>query len=119
MKKNLLILLLIAGAYQLKAQRLTLKPVDPLLFKSLPKTSNSFKLSDSTLFKDFSNLPKTEQLVDMPGFSKGEIFYSRMPVAKLYSDDRMPVARVDNIDRMPIKKIIIVDPLAKLKQPAP
>jgi hypothetical protein len=119
MKKNLLILLLIAGAYQLKAQQLMLKPADPLLFKSLPNTSNSFKLSDSTLFKDFSNLSKTEQLADMPGFNTGEIFYSRMPVAKLHSDDRMPVARVSSDDRMPVKKIIVVDPLAKLKQPAP
>jgi len=85
----------------------------------LPNTSNSFKLSDSTLFKDFSKLSKTEQLADMPGFSNGEIFYSRMPVAKLYSNDRMPVARVSSDDRMPVKKIIIVDPLVKLRQPAP
>jgi hypothetical protein len=119
MKKILIILLLITASYGLKAQQLTLKPVDPLLLKSLPNTSNSFKLSDSTLFKDFSKLPKTEQLADMPGFSIGEIFYSRMPVAKLHSDDRMPVARLSSDDRMPVKKIIIVDPLAKLKQPAP
>jgi hypothetical protein len=120
MKKILIILLLFTASYGLKAQQLTLKPADTLLFKSLPK---SFKLSDSTLFKGFSTLPKMEQLADMPGFNgsdkNAEVFYSRMPVAKLYSDDRMPVARVDNIDRMPIKKIIIVDPLAKLKQPAP
>jgi hypothetical protein len=120
MKKSLLLLLLVASVSQLKAQQLTLKPVDPLLFKSLPKTSNSFKLSDSILFKDFSKLSKTEQLADMPGFSNREIFYSRMPVAKLNSDDRMPIAKTDNnIDRMPVKKIIIVDPLAKLKPPTP
>jgi hypothetical protein len=119
MKTFLLILLLIAGTYQLKAQQLALKPASPLLFKSFPNTSNSFKLIDSTLFKDFSKLSKTEQLADMPGFSTGEIFYSRMPVAKLHSDDRMPVARASSDDRMPIKKIIIVDPLAKLKRPAP
>ena len=120
MKKILIILLLITASYGLKAQQLTLKPADSLLFKSLPK---SFKLSDSTLFKGFSTLPKGEQLANIPGFDmndkNAEIFYSRMPVAKLYNDDKMPVARVDNIGRMPIKKIIIVDPLAKLKQPAP
>ncbi|MDB5144317.1 MAG: hypothetical protein JWQ66_3030 [Mucilaginibacter sp.] len=123
MKKILIILFLITASYGLKAQQLTLKPVDPLLFKSLPNASNNFKLSDSTLFKDFSKLSKIEQLADMPGSDindkNAEVFYSRMPVAKLYSDDRMPVARIDNIDRMPVKKIIIVDPLVKLKQPAP
>ena len=120
MKKILIILLLIAASCGLKAQQLTLKPADTLLFKSFPK---SFKLNDSTLFKGFSKLPKIEQLAGMPGFDmndkNAEVFYSRMPVAKLYSDDKMPVARVDNIDRMPVKKIIIIDPLAKLKQPTP
>jgi hypothetical protein len=119
MKKILIILLLITASCRLKAQQLTLKPADTLLFKSFPK---SFKLSDSTLFKGFSMLPKAEQLANMPGFDinnkNGEIFYSRMPVAKLYSDDKMPVARIDNIDRLPVKKIIIVDPLA-IKQPTP
>jgi hypothetical protein len=58
--------------------------------------------------------------INMSGTNQ-QVFYSRMPVAKLNSGDRMPVAKPDNIniDRMPVKKVIIVDPLAKLKQPTP
>ncbi|HEY4195902.1 MAG TPA: hypothetical protein VGM63_10230, partial [Mucilaginibacter sp.] len=63
------------------------------------------------------------QLATLPGFDmqgkNAEIFYSRMPVVKLYSGDKMPVARVDNTDRMPVKKIVVVDPLAQLKQSTP
>jgi len=124
MKKYLLLLLLVAGVSQLKAQQLSLKPTDTMLFKA-PKNFNGLKWDDSNLLKDLAKLPKTEQLAAISNRNSINantvIFYSRMPVAKLNSNDRMPVAKPDNIniDRMPVEKVIIVDPLAKLKQPMP
>lgn len=125
MKKLLIILLLIAGASQLKAQQLTSKlPASPLLKTPADMSLQQFKLNDSSLFKlkDFSALTKTQQLADLASLSKpgknAELFYSRMPVAKVTSDDKMPTLTTENVDRMPVKKIIIVDPLAKLTQPA-
>ncbi len=126
MKKLLILSILIAGACQLKAQQLTLKPSDPLFFKT-PKSLDlkKYKLNDSLLFKyqDLSKLPKLEQLAELQNIKSPdknvEVFFSRMPVAKITSDGKMPTVDTENIDRMPVKKIIIVDPLAKLKQPAP
>ena len=117
MKKFLLLLLVIAGVSPLKAQQLTLKPTDTILFRS-PRNFKwqDRKSGDSTLFKSFSILPKAEQLANMPGFDgniNGEVFYSRMPVAKLYSDDRMPVARLDGADKMPVKGLKLIAPPAK------
>lgn len=126
MKKLLILSTLIAVACQLKAQQLTIKPSDPLFFKT-PKGLDlqKFKLSDSTLFKykDLSKLPKLEQLADLQGINNhdknAEVFYSRMPVAKLYGNDKMPVANTDDsIDKMPVKRFKTIDPLAKLLQPA-
>jgi len=126
MKKLLILSILIAGACQLKAQQLTIKPSDPLLFK-MPKSFDlqKYKLNDSLLFKykDLAKLSKPEQLADLQNFKSSdkntELFYSRMPVVKVTGDDKMPTVRTENVDRMPVKKIIIIDPLAKLKQPAP
>lgn len=126
MKKLLILSILVAAACQLKAQQLTIKPSDPLFFKT-PKSLDlqKYKLNDSLLFKyqDLSKLPKLEQLADLQGIrnsdKNAELFYSRMPVAKITSDDKMPTVDTENIDRMPVKKIIIVNPLSKLKQPAP
>jgi hypothetical protein len=123
MKKLLILSILVAGACQLKAQQLTIKPSDPLLFKT-PKGLDlqKFKLSDSALFKyqDLSKLPKLEQLADLQGINSpdknAELFYSRMPVAKLYSNDKMPVVNTDDsIDKMPVKRFKTVDPLGKLQ----
>jgi hypothetical protein len=122
MKKFLLVLFLIAGVSQLKAQQLTLKSADSLLLKA-PKNFNGLKLDDGSLFKNLSKLPKAEQLAAINNMNSignnTEIFYSRMPVLKVRSNDKMRVVGQSNIDRMPIKRIKVVDPLAKLQQPAP
>lgn len=122
MKKFLLLLIIIAGSCQVKAQHLTFKPIDTLLLKA-PKNFNGLKLDDGSLFKNLSKLPKAEQLAAINNMNSvgnnTEIFYSRMPVLKVRSNDKMPVVGQSNIDRMLIKRIKIVDPLAKLQQPAP
>ena len=121
MKKMLLFMLIIAASTQLKAQELTLKPVDSLLLKS-PKSNslNQFKLDDSNLFKNMQPLDKAGQLALIQRMKSNEIikepFYSRMPIAKTGSNvDRMPVAKLGtdpNIHyTMLIKKVKIVDPL--------
>ncbi|WP_426670494.1 hypothetical protein ACPPVU_04450 [Mucilaginibacter sp. McL0603] len=111
MKKILLFLFMIAVASQLKAQQLTIKPSDSLFFKA-PKNMKlqQFNLNDSSLFKNFQNLPKSQQLAALPGFSTAELFYSNMPVVRVSGDiDNMPVAKVEgNIDRMPIKSVKVV-----------
>jgi hypothetical protein len=113
MKKILLLLFALIGAFQVKAQQFTLKPSDSLLFKT-PKNFQKFNLNDSTLFKGFSTLPKSNQLV-LEGFNgnekNAEVFYSRMSVLKIHSNDKMPVAKLYSVDRMPIKRIKVIDPL--------
>ncbi len=120
MKRILLLLVVIASSYQLKAQQLNFKPADSLLFKA-PKEFQKFKLNDSILFKGFSTPPKGGELLtplsDLKILNKSsEVFYSRMPVGRLYSNDKMPVARLERTDKMPVKKIKVVDPLAKVLQ---
>jgi hypothetical protein len=122
MKKFLFVLFLIAGISQLRAQQLTSKPADSLLLKA-PKNFNGLKLDDGSLFKNFSKLPKAEQLAAINNMNSigdnTEIFYSRMPVLKVRSNDKMPIASPGNIDRMPVKRIKVIDPLAKVQQPTP
>jgi hypothetical protein len=114
MKKILLLLLIVAGASRLKAQQHS-NTIDSMLFKA-PKNFNQFKLSDSSLFKNF-NLPKQNQLTVLSSSNKLNIepFYSRMPVVKVSSNDKMPVARGANVDNMPVLKIKVVDPLVVVK----
>jgi hypothetical protein len=54
------------------------------------------------------------------GFNKPnnntEVFFSRIPVAKIGSDDRMPIAKLGDPNikyTMLVKRIKVVDPLAK------
>ena len=119
MKKILLLLFALIGAFQVKAQQFTLKPSDSLLFKT-PKNFQKFKLNDSILFKGFLTLPKSNQMALMGGLNENEknaeVFYSRMPVLKIHSNDKMPVAKLYNADRMPIKRIKVIDPLASQKK---
>jgi hypothetical protein len=113
MKKILLLLFMIAVVSHLKAQQLTTKPSDSLLFKA-PKNMvlQQFKLNDSNLLKNFQNLPKSQQLEMLPGLNNNnsELFYSNMPVAKVGGNiDNMPIAKTGgNIDRMPIKSIKVI-----------
>ncbi|MGZ3751132.1 MAG: hypothetical protein ACXVAU_07650, partial [Mucilaginibacter sp.] len=112
-------LLLIAGASQLKAQQPLTFKADTALLK-IPKSFMGLKPDDSALLKGFSNLPKAELLTNLTGWKSpdknNDLFYSRMPVARLYSNDKMPVARLEGKDRMPVKKLTVLDPMAKPMQ---
>ena len=107
MKKLFLLLIIIAGTSQTKAQQLVAKPSDPLLLKS-PKnlTVQRAKRGDSTLFNDFSTLPGMHQLTGLPKVNSNELFDRNMSVTKITSSiDNMPIAKVcGNIDNMPIAK---------------
>jgi hypothetical protein len=122
MKKILLLLFALIGAFHVKAQQFTLKPSDSLLFKT-QKNFQKFNLNDSTLFKGFSTLPKSNQLALMEDLNwnekNAEVFYSRMSVLKIHSNDKMPVAKLYSVDRMPIKRIKVIDPLETQKKLVP
>jgi hypothetical protein len=113
MKKILFTVIILAGASQLKAQQ-KFNSIDSMLFKA-PKNFNQFKLSDSSLFKNFA--PKQNQLAllnSLNNNTNGDIFYSRMPVAKLESNDNMAIIKPQSNEHytMMIKRIKVVDPLA-------
>jgi hypothetical protein len=119
MKKLLLLLIIVAGAAQLKAQAI-IKPFDKNLFEVKP--------IDSTLFKNFSTKPNSELLALKPEkLSDNNLFLlspganiDNMPIIKLSGNiDCMPILKVSgDIDRMPVKKIINV-PSDKLKKVIP
>jgi hypothetical protein len=103
MKKLLLLLIVIAGASQLKAQQSSIKPFDQNLFKT-PKDQNlmQFKLTDSTLFKNFSAIPNQQLLALVPNKLTDNNLFLLNPAANI---DRMPIAKMNgNIDHMPIVK---------------
>jgi len=119
MKKTGITLLIIIAAFELKAQQLWLKPMDSarlkgqLIFPGLKPDGNS------ALLNKYFSLPKQQApLLAMKGLkeNKGEIFYSRMPVAKLKADDNgILIIKPKPGERytMLIKKEKVVDPLAK------
>jgi len=103
MKKLLLLLIVIAGASQLKAQQSTIKPLDQNLFKT-PKNESlmQFKLGDSTLFKNFSATPNKQLLALAPNKLTDNNLFLLNPAANI---DNMPIAKMNgNIDHMPIAK---------------
>jgi hypothetical protein len=118
MKKLLLLLIIIAGASQLKAQQSTIKPFDQNLFKT-PKDQNlmQFKPGDSTLFKNFSVIPNHQLLALAPNkLTDNNVFLlnpavniDHMPIAKMNGYiDRMPIAKVSgDIDKMPGSVVIV------------
>ena len=119
MKRILGLLLIIAASTQLKAQQLTFKPADSLLFKTPKNWENfKFKAGDSALLKGFSNLPKSNPLAmlqDLKGNKSAS--YGNMPVAKLSGKDRMPITKLGDPNThytMLIKKIGDVNPLTKV-----
>ncbi|HTE01888.1 MAG TPA: hypothetical protein VK668_21510 [Mucilaginibacter sp.] len=119
MKRILLLLLIIAASTQLKAQQLTFKPADSLLFKTPKNWENfKFKQGDSILLKGFSNLQKSNPLAMLQGLKGNKsALYGNMPVAKLQGTDRMPVAKLGDPNThytMLIKKIGDADGLAKV-----
>ena len=103
MKKLLLLLIVIAGATQLRAQQSAVKPFDQNLFKT-PKDQRLLQLKsgDSTLFKNFSVVPNERSLALAPNklLDKNQSLLN--PAANI---DHMLIAKVSgNIDRMPIVK---------------
>ncbi|MBS1523833.1 MAG: hypothetical protein JST50_22715 [Bacteroidetes bacterium] len=103
MKKILLLLIVIAGVTQLKAQQSTIKPFDQNLLKT-PKDQSffQFKPGDSTLFKNFSVIPNQQLLALAPNKLMDNNVLLLNPAANI---DHMPIAKVDgNIDHMPIVK---------------
>ncbi len=127
MKKLFLLLIVIACAAQLKAQQSTTKPFDQFLFKT-PKNQNllQFKPGDSTLFKNFSVMPKGESLAvtrnKLPDYKMAAVIPSvnidHMPIAQVSGNiDRMPIAKPSvNMEKMPVAKI---EPLGLLKPVTP
>ncbi len=111
-KPPLLLVFLVAGTVQLKAQQQLPKSADTTLFKT-PNSYNPFKSFDNDLFKNPLNQIQSKPLLSVHNSKTVEAtaFYSRMPIAKLTSDDKMPVARLDGNDNMLIKKVKVVDPM--------
>ena len=111
MKKILFLLSVIACTTQLKAQQLTTKPGEQSLLK-IPKSEllNQFQLKDSTLFRDFSIMPKGQLLAIAPNkllFVNTGGNIDRMPILKMNGNiDRTPIAKVNgNMDKMPVMTI--------------
>ncbi len=118
MKKILFTAIIIAGAFQLKAQQ-KFGTVDSMLFKT-PKNLEQFRLKDSSLFNNFS-LPKQNQLAMLSGSNKINVqpFYSRMPVVKVSPVEKMPTAHVARVENMPVVKLKAVDPVVVISPVAP
>ncbi|GAB2704854.1 hypothetical protein GCM10027037_33050 [Mucilaginibacter koreensis] len=118
MKKILLFAVVLLVSAHLKAQQLE--------DKQLLKADNAIsKRAAITLMDTIFNvkpLPKDDLLKTLEkqkayaallqNSSTAQAFYSRMPVAKLHSDDPMPIAGRTNSTafNMPIKKIQLVKP---------
>jgi hypothetical protein len=124
MKKAIFLVFILAGASQLKAQQISPKPTDPLLFKAPADMGlKQFNLKDSALFIPFKFDLKNNQLAVLSGIKNADLtavpFNSRMPVLKVTSDDKMPVAKVQSDDNMPVLKVKPVDPLAVVVKPIP
>jgi len=116
MKKILFTVIVTAGAFQLKAQQ-KFNSVDSMLFKA-PKNFDQFKLSDSSLFKNFNPQQNQLTVLSNPNKVNVEPFYSRMPEVKLSSEDRMPIAKLGESNThytMLIKRVKVVDPILTVK----
>ena len=127
MKKVLLLLIAIVGAFQLKAQQTTTKPFDQNLFKT-PKGQNllQFKPGDSSLFKNFSATPNGQLLAIAPNkladnnmlLLNPAVNIDHMPIAKVGGNiDHMLIAKPSgNMEKMPVAKVV---PLGLLKPVTP
>ena len=120
MKKVFFVLVIIAFAYQSKAQQqFFVKPADSLTTK-LWSPFFSVKPPDSGLYKKYFNTPlQLNPLTNPKSLIKPlteEPFASAMPVIKLSSEDRMPIAKLGEGNThytMLVKKLKVVDPLMK------
>ena len=117
-----MILLLIAGSTQLKAQQIQLMPDMKLnngLQKNYLKIDSSQKL---TLLKLDAAIPSDQFNLANP--NKGIIVYSTMPVLKLssLSVEHMPVAGMGKSNMqymMSVEKVTVINPLAPAQKNQP
>jgi len=125
MKKILLLVILMAGVYQLKAQNLLpFKPADTLLVKKFSvKPSDSLtklwtplsKLNGLNIFK--SNGLNAGQLNNLASISIYHSPVDHMPIAWFSGDSKMPIYKLQGNSNMPV-----IDPVTKnrldLRKPA-
>ena len=112
MKKLLLLLIVIAGAFRLKAQQTTIKPFDQNIFKD--QNSLQFKPGDSILFKNFSATPNGQLLAIAPNGLADNNMLLLNPAVNI---DHMLIAKPSgNMEKMPVAKVM---PLGLLKPVTP
>ncbi len=107
MKKAILVLLLITGAMQLRAQQLI--PVKPDI-KLNDGLQNTFKPNDWQSPQALLTQPVTKPVAIN---SNSTTIYSTMPIAKVSSTDRMPIVVPGDPNvhyTILIKKVDIIDP---------
>lgn len=122
MKKLWFIALLLGIAVQLKAQQrnLTSSPLNAPL-QALQKSANvtdhfTDSLTQNIIKQSLRQPSATAYLNSLTETTHGtgviQNFYSRMPVARLHSNDPMPIAgrNLPLTDRMPVKRIQIIKP---------
>ncbi|WP_428327362.1 hypothetical protein [Mucilaginibacter sp.] len=99
MKKILLVIVLAAGTYQLKAQQLLqVKPADSLSQKSI---DNYLKLQIDSSIK----LLKPEPFaLNNSKLSSVNFNIDHMPIAVFDGNDHMPILKTDGHDNMPVLK---------------
>ena len=118
MKELLIATVVVCCSAQLKAQQLFSKPGESRL-SDLSKTFPNSKSNDSIMAKKYFSLPKTEPLALLAQLSKNnsntQVFYSRMPVAKIDGGSKMPTVKPGDSNMnytMQVKKYKVIDPLA-------
>lgn len=116
-----MILLLLAGSAQLKAQQ-TIVVADKKLNNGLQKNYFGADLPQKlTLIKPDAAIPSNQFNLANPN-SSGTVVYSTMPVLKLsYSSvEHMPVARIGGEGyTMPVEKVTVINPFAPAQKQQP
>ena len=102
MKKNLLIIFLMAAGYHLKAQQFfQVKPADSLTNELL----NPLKVKPNTDFKLFKPNTSLYQPLAFAGINVKVSNVDHMPIVELAGDSKMPVVKIGGYYTMPVKKI--------------
>lgn len=119
MKKLVLACILMSGAYQLKAQRLQVKPADSLvnaIDRSIKLQMDSWKLLTSTL-KANETLALNTNKLNYTGF-KTNYIHENMPVAILEGNSKMPVVKLEGFSKMLVVPLISNNDLMMSKKKA-
>jgi len=121
MKKILLLLIIIAGATQLKAQQSLLDSLNKKLSKANKELNlQQFMHGDSIVFKHLPVFPKKQFLAvtpyKLPDYNMKQLVLANidnMPIAKVSGNiDHMPIAKVSgSIDKMPGSVIVVPKPV--------